>query len=257
MRVAVDGIYFGVLPQRSPSDLIALTVEVGAEGLNWPYHPDYDEDDPARTAAQLRDAGLAVVSLGLTRQTSAIPDSEAAFREVFAKCVEAAGILGTTVIDCWPYRPVEVTKEAAQAVLASNLDAVVPIAQAAGCCISFEFEPDTTIERFAEAKAFLEPWAPTARLTADTYHIIRIGDDLADAGAALGDRIGMIHFSASHRGEPGTDDDQCNYAAFLGNALDNGYAGDIVLQYAPPEDAAGSLKRAISLTREVIKQCAE
>jgi len=252
MLVAVDGIYFGVGAGRGPEDLIALAREVGADGLNWPFHAQYREDDPTGVAASLKDAGLGVVSLGLTYQLSATPGAEAQFREIFARAVAAAQTLGTRVVDCWPCHPKDVSKADAQAVLASNLDAVVPVAQAAGCVVSFEFEPDTTVERFAEAKDFLAPWAPTACLTADTYHIIRIGDDLAEAGAALGSRMGVVHFSASHRGEPGSEGDKCDYLAFLRAAREAGYEGDIALQYAPPADTPASLTRAVALTRRVI-----
>ena len=251
MRIAVDGIYFGVSPQRGPDDLIALAVAVGAEGLNWPYHANYWPDDAARVAAALADAGLCAVSVGLTEQISAVPGQEAAFREVFARCAEFARIVGAPVVDCWPYKPAEVTKAQAQATLVANLDAVVPVAEEAGVLVGFEFEPDTTLERFAEAKAFLEPWFSAAKLTADTYHIIRIGDDLVEAGRALGDRIAIIHFSASHRGEPGSEGDRCDYAGFLGAAVAAGFVGDIALQYAQPPDAEESLRRAVQLAREV------
>jgi sugar phosphate isomerase/epimerase len=255
MRVAVDGVYFGLIAPRGADDLIALAQEVGADGLNWPYNPDYGSDDAAAMARKIGDAGLGVVSLALTQQISAVPGSEEQFRAAFAACAQDAKTFGTTVVDCWPYKPKEVSKEAAQAVLTGNLDAVVPVAKQNGVVISFEFEPDTTVERFAEAQAFLAAWAPTARLTADTYHIIRIGDDLAEAGATIGADIGVIHFSASHRGEPGSEGDKCDYVAFLKGALGSGFRGDIVLQYAPPEDTAGSLKRAIALTRDVIAEC--
>jgi len=255
MRVAVDGIYFGLLPGRGPKELVELAREVGADGLNWPFHPDYGADDPAAMATALSEAGLAAVSLGFTQHISAVPGSEAAFREGFARCAEAAGLFGTWVVDCWPNRPKDVAKERAQQVLASNLKAVTPVAEDAGCVVSLEFEPDTTLERFGEAKQFLNTFSPAVRLTADTYHIIRIGDDLAEAGAALGSRIGIVHFSASHRGEPGSEGDRCDYAAFLRAAVNAGYEGDIVLQYAPPEDTVASLRRAIALTRGVIAGC--
>ncbi len=252
MRIAVDGIYFGTGPRRAPADLIALAQQVGADGVNWPFHPDFGADDPAAMAAQLRAAGLAVVSLGLTKQLSAVPGAQAEFREAFAQCAQAAPVFGTRVIDCWPCRAPDVTKDLAQATLAENLAAVAPLAQRHQCSVSLEFEPDATIERYGEASRFLTENAPHARLTADTYHIIRIGDDLAAAGAALGTQMGIVHFSGSHRGEPGSEDDRCDYLAFLRAAVRAGYSGDIVLQYAPPADAAASLTRAVALTRRVI-----
>lgn len=256
MRVAIDGVYFGSARKLGAEVLIALAREVGADGLNWPFSDGYGAEDPEPVAAQLSAAGLAVVSLGLTAHTSAVPGKEAEFREMFGRAARAARHFGTRIIDGWPMRPKEVSKEDAQRTLRSNLEAVAPVAAAAGCALSLEFEPDTTIERYAEGKALIEPFAPAALLTADTYHIIRVGDDLAQAAASLGTTIGVVHFSGSHRKECGSEGDGCDYAAFLAAALQAGYDGDIVLQYAPPEDAAASLKRAVALTRKVIAETA-
>ncbi len=256
MRVAVDGVYFGILPQLGPDEMIALAREVGAEGLNWPFTPAYGAEDPEPMARKLREAGLAVVSLGMAPHTSAVPGEEEAWREAVRRAVAAAGVFGTTVIDCWPRRMPDVEKAEAQRVLAANLAAVAPAAQSAGCVLSFEFEPDHTVERFAEAMQFTAPFGPAVRLTADSYHIIRIGDDLAEAGAALGTRSGVLHFSGSHRGEPGSEGDRCDYAAFLRAAVLAGYRGDIVLQYAAKGSAADSLRRSVALTRRVMAQCA-
>jgi sugar phosphate isomerase/epimerase len=255
MRLAVDGIYFGMLKQRTPDQIIELALEVGADGLNWPFHADYWADDPARIAAALKATGLVAVALGLTEQTSAIPGKEAEFRAAFTKCLQAAEVVGAPVVDCWPYRPADVTKQQAQAVLTSNLDFLIPKVEAAGKLVSFEFEPDTTIERFAESVAFVSALSPVVRLTADTYHVIRIGDSLAEAPTVLGDRLGVIHFSASHRGECGSAGDLCDYEAFLKSAVAAGFQGDIVLQYAEPEDGVDSLKRAVALTRKVMAAC--
>ena len=252
MRVAIDGAYFGVSKKLSPAELIALAADVAADGVNWPFHEHYGPDRPAEMAAAVRDAGLAAVSVVLTKHIFAVPGSEAELRAAFAGCVEAANAFGASVIDCWPYRPKDVSKAQAQEVLVANLEAVVPIAEKAGCCISLEFEPGATLERFAEAKAFTEPFGAVVRLTADTYHIIRIGDDLAEAAASLGTRMGILHFSGSHRGEPGTADDRCDYGAFLTAALAAGYQGDLMLQYAPSEATRESLARAVAFARGVV-----
>lgn len=252
MRVAVDGVYFGLLANRGPEGLMDLARDVGADGLNWPFHAAYGADDPGKTAAALRNAGLAVVSLGFAPHISAVPGRETEFRELLTRSLEVARALGTRVIDCWPARSPEVSKEQAQAVLAANLAAVAPAAEAAGCVISLEFEPDTTLERFGEALDFLSPPGAAVRLTADTYHIIRIGDSLEDAASALGTRIGIVHISGSHRGEPGSEGDRCDHAAFVAAACRAGYAGDLVLQYATPQDTVGSLKRSVALARSIV-----
>lgn len=252
MRVAVDGIYFGLLKNLSAEELIELAVTTGADGLNWPFNENYLWDEPGKVAAMLKEAGLSALTVGLTKHLTATPGAEAELREAFAQCVEMAKALGTPIIDCWPRRPEGVTKQQAQEVLTDNLHAILPVAQKAGCVVSFEFEPDTTLERFGEAKEFIAPFGASVKLTADTYHIIRIGDSLIEAGATLGQAIGVIHFSGSHRGEPGSEGDVCDYAGFLKAAVNAGYSGDVVLQYAPPEEARASLTRGIKLAREVV-----
>jgi sugar phosphate isomerase/epimerase len=268
MRVAVDGVYFGTNVGRLPDDVIKLAAGVGADGLNWPLHPHYHAD-PARFAKKIADFGLAVVSLGLMPHISAVPGSEFDFRELVKRALDAAHIFGAPVLDLWTWHPPDVDKAAAQTTLAHNIEAVAPMVADAGCVLSFEFEPDTTLERYDEALTFLAPFGPTVRITADTYHIFRVGDDLLAAAMALGPRIGIIHFSGSHRGEPCSEGsggpegspDHCEYEPFLRAAVKAGYAGDVVLQYKPPVDAEGrpdeeetaaSLKRAVAFARTTI-----
>lgn len=253
MRIAVDGTYFGVLPNRSWKDLIALCKEVGAEGVNWPFHPAFlNPEDGTMTdevVKALAEANLAVVSLGITKQLSAEPGAEQEFREFIAQAAEFAPKVGCRVLDCWPRRPPEVSKEQAQATLAENMRAVAPIVEEAGCVIALEFEPDTTIERYQEACDFVSQFSPVVRLTADTYHIVRIGDDLTECARTLRDRIGIAHLSGSHRGEPGSEGDTCDHAAFVKTLNAGGYSEDYVLQYAPPTETAASLKRAVEFAR--------
>lgn len=253
MRVAVDGIYFGCGPKRPWKDLIALCREVGADGVNWPFHSDYlNPQDAAATGevlAALEGAKLPVLSLGITKQLSATPGSEQEFRECIAEAAEIAPRLGCRVLDCWPFKPKDVSKEKAQEVLAENMRAVAPIVEKAGCVISLEFEPDTTIERFQEAYDFVSQFSPAVQLTADTYHIVRIGDNLADCANTIAERVGIAHLSGSHRGEPGSEGDKCDHGVFVKGLRAKGYSEDYVLQYAPPEDTAASLARAVSFAR--------
>lgn len=256
MRIAVDGIYFGMLPKRSWKDLIALCKQVGADGLNCPVHTDYlNPDDPAMVDAvieALQEANLAVLSLGITKQMSAEPGAEQEFREYIAQAAEIAPRVGCKVLDCWPRKPEGVSKQQAQETLADNMRAVAPVAEKAGCVVALEFEPDTTVERYQEAYDFVKQFSPAIRLTADTYHIVRIGDKLTDCANTIIDRIGIAHLSGSHRGEVGSEGDTCDHAAFVEALSARGYSNDYVLQYAPPEDAAASLTRAVEFSRRLL-----
>lgn len=252
MRVAVDGIYFGLLPGLSTEQLLQLSVDSGAEGLNWPFHDKYGAGNPTALAAQIAATGQAVVTLALSSHTSAAPGEEQTFRAHVAAAVEAAGPLGVRVLDAWPRRPEGVSKQDAQDTLRANLEAVVPLLQQSGCLLSLEFEPDHTVERYAEAGAFVAPFAPYVRLTADSYHVVRIGDTLAEAATTLAASLGVLHISGSHRGEPGSEGDSCDYGSFVEAAVAAGYQGDLVLQYQAKGDALDSLKRAVALTRGLI-----
>jgi sugar phosphate isomerase/epimerase len=252
----VDGVYFG--GGRTAEEFAALAAESGADAVNWPLRAGYaDPADAAswdRCAALLGEAALDVVSLAASGQNSAIAGEEAAFRAEIAQGVEAARTLACDLIDCWPRMEQGAAKPDSQKVLTANIEAVAGLLAANGMVISFEFEPDTTIERYAEALDFLRPLPSVARLTADTYHINRAGDDLVASAQAMAGRFGILHISGSHRGEPGSEGDTCDHEGFVRAAREAGYTGDLVLQYAPPPDALDSLKRAVALCQRIIER---
>jgi sugar phosphate isomerase/epimerase len=252
MRIAVDGTYFGVLPSLTSEPLIKLAVECGSQGLNWPFHPSFDMDDPAKVRRMLDDAGLGAVSIGLNNHSSAIPGSEQEWRDHVAKASEAANILGTRVLDCWPRRMPEVAKADAQATLRGNIEAIAPVLEREGVTLSLEFEPDHTVERYPEAIEFVKPYYPLVSLTADSYHVHRIGDDLAAAGTAVGPCLAILHVSGSHRGEPGSEGDLCDHAAFINAAKGAGYDGDLLLQYGVKDNALESLTRAVKYVQSIL-----
>ncbi|MGQ9732353.1 MAG: sugar phosphate isomerase/epimerase family protein [Candidatus Zipacnadales bacterium] len=256
MRVAVDGVYFG--GGRSVEEFVELAASSGAEAVNFVLKPGWaDPADPAswtRCARLLKDAGLEVVSLAANSQNSALAGEEEAFRAEITTGTQAGKLLGCSVIDCWPRMAEGATKAASQGVLAANIQALASVLEETEMLVSFEFEPDVTIERYEEAVAFLQPLPAIARLTADTYHIHRAGDDLVAAAHAIGGRLGILHISGSHRGEPGSAGDLCDHAAFIGAAREVGYQGDLVIQYAPPQDTLESLKRAVAFCRQIVEQ---
>jgi len=249
-------VYFG--GGRTAEEFVALAGGSGADAVNWPLKPGYaDPGDPASwetCEAMLGEAALDVVSLAAFSQNSAIAGEEAAFRAEIAQGVQAAKVLCCDVIDCWPRMEKGATKPDSQKVLAANIEAVAELLAANGVVISFEFEPDTTIERYGEALEFLRPLPSVARLTADTYHIQRAGDCLVASAQAMAGRFGILHISGSHRGEPGSEGDTCDHEGFVRAAREAGYTGDLVLQYAPPPDTLDSLKRAVALCQRIIER---
>ena len=258
MRVAIDGVYFG--GGRTAEEFVALAAGAGGEAVNWPLKAGYADPTDAASwdacAAMLGSAGLTVSSLAAFSQNSALAGQEEAFRAEIAQGVKAAKVLGCRLIDCWPRMQQGAAKPDSQKVLRSNIEAVADLLEANGVVVSFEFEPDTTIERYGEALEFLAPLPAVARLTADTYHINRAGDDLVASAKAMAGRLGILHISGSHRGEPGSEGDTCDHEGFVRAAREAGYTGDLVLQYAPPENAAESLKRAVALCRRIVERTA-
>jgi sugar phosphate isomerase/epimerase len=256
MRIAVDGIYFGHARKLTPEALADLAVAVGADGLNWPVAPgllDLDDEDSIAAVHQLlTDRGLAAVSFGMTNQISAAPGQEEAFRAMIARATQVAPRFGVRVLDCWPCLPGATTKPAGQATLAANMRALDAVVGPSGRMVAFEFEPDTAMERYGEALQFVRQFGPWVRLTADTYHIQRAGDDLVAAGKAMRERLGIIHISGSHRGEPGSEGDACDHLGFVRAAREGGFEGDLVLQYRPPEDTEDSLRRGVALCRDIV-----
>lgn len=252
MRVAIDGTYFGVLPGLDTERLVKLVKDAGADGMNWPYHADFGADDPTEVRRQLDAAGLVPVTMGLTDHSIAVPGGEAAYQEYVPKALVAALALGVRVLDVWPRRMPEVEKATAKAAMLSNLQALSPKLREAGVMMGIEFEPDHTVERYFEAVEVLGPLHPAVGLTADTYHIKRIGDDLVEAAKAIAPYAAVLHISGSHRGEPGSEGDLCDHGAFIKAAVDAGYKGDVVLQYQAKGDAAESLKRAVEYVRGLV-----
>ena len=256
MRIAIDGVYFG--GGRTAEEFVELAAATGADGVNWPLKQGWaDPNTPSSwdtCSEMLGSNGLGVVSLAADSQNSCLIGEEEAFRAEVAQGIEAATVLSCDIIDCWPRMSEGATKSESQAVLASNLRAVAGALEEAGKVISFEFEPDVTIERYAESLEFLADLPACARLTADTYHIQRAGDSLVEAATALAGRFGPLHISGSHRGEPGSEGDECDHEAFVRAAREAGYMGDLVIQYAPPEDTLDSLKRAVALCRGIVER---
>ncbi|MBM3473864.1 MAG: sugar phosphate isomerase/epimerase [Armatimonadetes bacterium] len=256
MRVAVDGVYFG--GGRAAEEFVALAAESGADAVNWPLRPGYadpgDPDSWEQCAALLGEAALDVVSLAASGQNSALAGEGAAFHAEITQGVKAAQVLDCDLVDCWPRMGEGATKPDSQRILRANIEAVADLLVTNGMVISFEFEPDTTIERYAEALEFLAPLPTVARLTADTYHINRAGDDLVASAKAMAGRFGILHISGSHRGEPGSEGDTCDHEGFVRAAREVGYVGDLVLQYAPPPDTLDSLKRAVALCQRIIER---
>lgn len=252
MQIGLDLVYWQSVAPRA--ELLALAAASGCDAVNLALTPGFcdpnQEAEVEATRERVTALGLAVPSLTVPRHVACLPGAEAEFREIFAACAALAPRFGAHVLAVWPYRPEGVPPEAAKEKLAENLRAVLPLAEAAGCVIALEFEPGVTIERYAEAAAFVDGLGPRVQLTADTYHIHRAGDDLYEAARRLGPRLADLHLSGSHRGEPGSPGDACDYVGFLRGAREAGYGGALILQYRVPPDPAESLKRAVAATRQ-------
>jgi len=256
MQVGLDLVYWQSVAPRA--ELLALAAASGCDAVNLALTPGFcdptQEAEVEATRARVMALGLAVPSLTVPRHVACVPGAEAEFRACFALCASLAPRFDAHVLAVWPHRPEGVSPEVAKAKLAENMQAVLPLAEAAGCVIALEFEPGVTIERYAEAAVFVDGIDPRVQLTADTYHIHRAGDDLYEATRTLGPRLADLHLSGSHRGEPGSPGDECDYVGFLRGAREAGYDGALILQYRIPPDPAESLQRAVAVTRRALAE---
>jgi sugar phosphate isomerase/epimerase len=256
MQIGLDLVYWQSVAPRE--ELLKLAVDCGCDAVNLALTPGLcDPERPEEVAATRRaveSLGLSVPSVTVPRHVGALPGAETEFREAFARVAEVAAEFSTPVIAVWPRLPEGVDKRVAQETLAGNLTAVLPLAEPAGCVIALEFEPGVTIERYEESMEFVDRLGPRVKLTVDTYHVHRAGDDLYRAAVALGDRIADVHISGSHRGEPGSAGDACDYAGFVRGLRETGYGGAAILQYGVPPDPPASLRRAVTFTRRVFEE---
>ena len=228
-----------------------MVAEAGFEGLNLPVRDPFlngeSENDVAEVENLLREHGLAVNTIGFGKHECTTPGREEAVQNWLQVVLAVAGKLDAPVISIWPNLPKGVSIEDARAALTRNLRAMLPMAEEAGRVIGLEFEKGCTLDNYREGIAYIQEVDPRIKLTVDTYHLNNDQADMYEAAVALEGMISDVHISGSHRGEPGSEGDTIDYAAFMRGLKAIGYTGDLVLQYKL--DDVESMKRACEFTK--------
>ena len=248
--------YSGTMGRFSRAEIIEMVADAGYEGLNLPVREPFmqpeDEADVDETVRALQDHGLAVNTISFGRNECTTPGKQAEMREWLRVVLKVAEKLDAPVISIWPNLPEGVPLGAARSTLAENMKAMAPVAEAAGRVIGLEFEKECTLDNYREGIEFVRDVDSRVKLTADTYHLNNDRADMYAAALAMKDMISDVHISGSHRGEPGSQGDTIDYAAFMRGLKEIGYAGDLVLQYKL-EDVE-SMSRACAFTKNLREQ---
>jgi len=94
-----------------------------------------------------------------------------------------------------------------------------------------EFEKQGTLDNYIQAIAFINGTDSRIRLTCDTYHLNNYKADPYRSVIAMGELLGDVHISGSHRHEPNSEGDEFDYRRFMKGIAEIGYDGPLTLQY--------------------------
>ena len=218
----------------------AAAREAGFATVEFPW-----PDDPAATAAALREAGLRVALLNAPagdlgagdRGWPNDPDRVDEWDDAFASALDLALDLGCPTINVLAGNRVARASEADQlACLEANLRRALDEARPAGVAVVTELlnrqeNPDYLLVTLDDAEPLIERLAPIGwKLQLDTWHLGLTEADVPAAIRRAAAHIGHVQVAdVPGRHEPGTGG--LDWAA-LGAAL-RGYGGFIGLEYSP------------------------
>jgi hydroxypyruvate isomerase len=248
----------------------AAAKAAGFDGVEfwWPWdeRPVPADKEADAFIAAVRDAGVELVSLNFAagdmaageRGLVSAPHAKDAFRANIEACTEIAARVGCLRLNA-PYGnrldPADARLTARQDELAvENLILASQAAAKAGATVLIEPINSVDLPRYpidtpARALALIEKCEKThvtghvanLALLADLYHLAMMGEDLTDALARYGDRIGHVQLAdAPGRGAPGTG--TVDFGPPFAQLAAQGYAGRVGLEYFPddPDDSAAS-----------------
>lgn len=250
MIVAFDP-YSGTIGRFSRDEIISMVAEAGYEGINLPISPGFmDAEDPGdveEVKKRLGDAGLAVPSVGIGKHTLTTPGLEQETQDWYRVGLAVAVTMDCGILAAWPNQPADVSKQEALTTMSRNLEVILPLAEEAGCAITLEFEKGCPLDNYREAVEYIQTTDKRIAATADTYHMFNDNANMYEGVVSLGDMLVDAHISGSHRGEPGSEEDQVDYEGFMRGIKQIGYDGALVLQYQL--DDPGSMGRACEFTK--------
>jgi sugar phosphate isomerase/epimerase len=226
--------YSGTQGKFPVTTIIEMVGKGGFEALNIYINNGFVSGDDAQLlevekALAAHKVATPTVHFGIFTLTT--PGKEAEVRAHIPTVLKVARRLGAKYLGIWPNLPEKIAKPDALKSLAANLKEIVPQATAAGLTVTLEFEKNHALDNYRDGLAFLAEYAPDVKLTLDTYHL---NNDKAEPYAsvkAMKGKLGDVHLSGSHRGEPGTNGDTIDYAALFRGLKEIQFAGPLLLQY--------------------------
>ena len=246
--------YAGTLGRFARPEIFELVAKAGYDGINVPVNRAFlgelssDEIDDAKRLAEKYN--LVVPTVGFGNHIVTDPQRREDALKHFEIVLDVAKRLNAEVIGIWPNPPKNVSRPEALDTLADNLSKMLPALDAHGMKIALEFEKGCPLDNYREGIAFIRETDARLTLTCDTYHLFNDKADPYKAALEMGDVIGDVHISGSHRGEPGTD--VFDFRAFASGLKEIGFNGPLVIQYRM-EDVS-SVARSCEFTKRLREQ---
>jgi sugar phosphate isomerase/epimerase len=225
--------YVGTLGRFTRAEIFELVAKAGYEGINVPVNRAFlgelssDEIEDAKRLAERY--GLLVPTVGFGNHIVTNPKLRSEALRHFEIVLDVAIKLNAEIIGIWPNQPQDASREEALETLRDNLSRMLPALDEHGMKIALEFEKGCPLDNYREGIEFITATDPRLKLTCDTYHLFNDKADPYRAALAMGEMLGDVHVSGSHRGEPGTD--EFDFDSFAKGLKEIGFEGPLVVQY--------------------------
>jgi D-psicose/D-tagatose/L-ribulose 3-epimerase len=245
--------YVGTLGRFPRAEVIKMVAEAGYEGINIPVREPFidgtDEKQIDETEKMLSKFNLRVPSVGFGNHIVTTPALREQAIEYFKIVLNVAKRMNSKIIAIWPNQPENTYVEDALETLSANLREMLLETSKAGIVLALEFEKGCPLDNYIQSITFINETDKRIRLTCDTYHLNNYKADPYRSVIAMGELIGDVHISGSHRGEPGSEGDKLDYKSFMKGLVEIGYKGPLTMQYHLKDTE--SIARAYAFTKKL------
>ena len=242
--------YVGTMGRFSRAEIFDLVAKAGYEGINVPVNRLFlgdlssgEIEDAMRLAGRYN---LIVPTVGFGNHIVTNPKLRSETMRHFEIVLDVALKLKAETIGIWPNQPEGVSREEALETLRENLMEMLPALEEHGLRITLEFEKGCPLDNYREGIEFIENTDSRLKLTCDTYHLFNDRADPYHAAIAMGEKLGDVHVSGSHRGEPGTG--EFDFESFAKGLREINFKGPLVVQYRMQD--VDSIARSCQFTRK-------
>ena len=245
--------YSGTIGSYSRTEIIEIVAAAGFEGINLPVSDGFidgkDESQIDETEKLLAKYNLKAPSVGFGNHIVTTPSLREEALAHFRIVLHVAKRMRSSIIAIWPNQPKDVYVEDVLETLTVNLREMLPEASRAGIVLALEFQKGCPLDNYLQAITYINETDNRVRLTCDTHHLNNYKADPYRSIIAMGELLGDVHISGSHRGEPGSEGDQLDYGSFMKGLAEIGYDGPLTTQYHLKDKA--SIARACNFTKKL------